>query len=97
MAITKDQVQHIAKLVKLNLPAKELEKYALLFSDTLDYIQMLTEIDTAQVAPTYQVTGLSAIFMQDDESRNMLTQEEALSNAAKIVDGKIATEAVFER
>ena len=93
--ITKDDVKKIAELSNLNLSEDEVEKFSRLFTDTLEYMDKLNELDTSEVKETYQVTGLTNVF-QEDGSKT-LSQNDALSNAQEVEEGYFATEAVFER
>lgn len=65
MALTKDQVRHIAKLARLGLSEKEFEKFSLQLTDILQYVEILNEVDTEGVEPTSQVTGLQNILRPD--------------------------------
>jgi aspartyl/glutamyl-tRNA(Asn/Gln) amidotransferase C subunit len=94
--ISVDDVKHIAKLVKLDVTGQE-EKLAKMFSETLDYIQVLEELDTANVRETYQVTGLTDVFQKPNHPRETISQKEALKNASEEVNNLFATKAVFDR
>lgn len=65
MQLTKQQIEHIAKLARLELTEEELKKYGAQLSGVLDYIGQLNEVNTDGVEPTAQVTGLENIFRQD--------------------------------
>lgn len=95
--ISKEQVNHIAKLSQLPLKEGEAEIFSDLLSDTLSYIDILNELDTTSVKETYQVTGLVNIFQKDDENVRTLTQEQALQNAKEIEKGLVVTKGVFDR
>jgi aspartyl-tRNA(Asn)/glutamyl-tRNA(Gln) amidotransferase subunit C len=73
-------VSHIAKLANLPLHEDEIEKFAPQLESTLEYIEQLNEIDTTNVEPTSQVTGLENAT-RDDAVNESLTQEQALSNS----------------
>lgn len=66
MNLSKQNIQHIAKLARLDLTEAELEKYGSQLSDVLNYIDQLKEARVAGVEPTAQVTGLKNIFREDD-------------------------------
>lgn len=66
--LTADQVRHIAKLARLQLSDAEVEKFAKELTNILQYVDMLREVDTKDVAATSQVTGLQNAF-RDDEVR----------------------------
>lgn len=95
--ITIKDTSHVARLGNLDLSDNELEKLTDMFSDTLDYIKVLEELDTSEVSATFQVTGLKNIYQEADLNRELLSQSEALENAPKVKEGKFSTDAVFDR
>jgi aspartyl-tRNA(Asn)/glutamyl-tRNA(Gln) amidotransferase subunit C len=97
MQLTKKEIEHIAKLARLELTDAELEKYGGQLSGILGYIDMLKEVDTAGVEPTAQVTGLLNVLRDDavkewDESE----REAALKDAPDREDRFIKVKRVFE-
>ena len=62
MQLSKEEIQHIAKLARLELTDKELEKYGGQLSAVLNYIDQLKEVDVKGVEPTAQVTGLENVL-----------------------------------
>lgn len=94
--ITKEQVESIAKLVKLKLSDEEISRLSTLLTDTLDYINVLDELDTSGVEETFSVTGLSNVYASDNNVTT-LDWSEATSNAKEIIHEKFATEAIFDR
>jgi len=95
MKLTLDQVKKVAKLANLPLTSQEEEKYSQQLSAILDYFEQLNQVDTSNVEPTFNVTGLSNV-MRKDETVASLCQEEALSNASKKNDGMFVTKGIFE-
>ncbi|MBU0459088.1 Asp-tRNA(Asn)/Glu-tRNA(Gln) amidotransferase subunit GatC [Patescibacteria group bacterium] len=77
MSLTPDEVRHIAKLARLNLSDKEVEKFAPQLSAIIDYIGQLSEVDTKNIEPTAQVTGLTNSF-REDKVTEQLTNPDAL-------------------
>jgi len=51
--IKKQEVQHIAKLARLGLTKKEIEKFQKELSSILDYFNLLKEVDVSEVEPTF--------------------------------------------
>jgi len=51
--IKKEEVQHIAKLARINLTEKETEKFKKDLSSILGYFELLKEVDTKKVKPTF--------------------------------------------
>lgn len=66
MILSKDEIQHIAKLARLELTEVELEKYGGQLSAILSYIDQLKEVDVKGVEPTAQVTSLENVLRQDE-------------------------------
>jgi len=91
----KIDVVHVAKLANLPLTQKEKEKFDKQLADTLDYVNQLEEINTKDVEPTSQVTGLENVT-REDEVRPSLTQEEALSGTKNQHNGFIKVPAILE-
>lgn len=64
-ALTKDQVLHIAKLARLTLKPEEIDKMTRELTSILQYIDMLSELDTSAIEPTAQVTGITNALRED--------------------------------
>jgi aspartyl-tRNA(Asn)/glutamyl-tRNA(Gln) amidotransferase subunit C len=94
---TKQQVQHVADLANIPLQEDELQPLANAFSETIEVVKNLSEVDTSNVEPVHQVTGLENITRDDvvDEER-MFTQKEALFNAKETHDGMFLVPAVLK-
>jgi len=68
--IDKKTVEHIAKLARIELTEKEKEKFTKELSSILDYVEKLKEVDTSQVEPVAQVTGLENVMREDKEVKS---------------------------
>jgi aspartyl-tRNA(Asn)/glutamyl-tRNA(Gln) amidotransferase subunit C len=86
--ITKDEVEHIGWLSRINLSEAETTEYASELSNVLDYFSQLDEVDTFGVDPTYHVADLMNVF-REDECVPSLLQEDVLRNAAENKEGYI--------
>lgn len=95
--IDRDTVKKIGQLCRLNLSEEDLDKFTYLFTDTLEHIDTLKELNTVNVNETYQVNGLTNVYMKDSENIRTLTQQESLSCAKEVVRMMFCTDAVFER
>ena len=64
-------VKHVAKLAKLSLKPGEEDKFKKQFEETLKTVDVINELDTSDVDPTSQVTGLINVARDDaiDKSR----------------------------
>ncbi|MBO9324164.1 MAG: Asp-tRNA(Asn)/Glu-tRNA(Gln) amidotransferase subunit GatC [Roseiflexus sp.] len=95
MALTLEDVAHVARLARLRLSPAELEKMRDQLSNILDHFQMLQQIDVSTVPPTAQVTDLVNV-LREDEIRPSLPREQALANAPEQQDGMFRVRAIFE-
>ncbi|OAQ21713.1 Asp-tRNA(Asn)/Glu-tRNA(Gln) amidotransferase subunit GatC [Thermosulfurimonas dismutans] len=80
MAISREEVQHVAHLARLEFSEAELERFTQELSKILDYMEKLSELDTSGVEPTYHALNLANRF-REDEVRPSFPPEEILSNA----------------
>lgn len=95
MALSQQEVAHVARLARLSLSPEELERMGAQLSNILDHIAALQEVDVAGVPATAQVTDLSTV-MRADEITEGLSREAALANAPDQRDGMFRVKAVFE-
>lgn len=93
--ITKDELNHIAKLSNLPLKDGEDEVFSQLLSDTINYVNVLNELDTSSIPETYQVTGLVNVFQKEEENVTTLSQQDALKNGKEIERNLFVTKGVF--
>jgi aspartyl-tRNA(Asn)/glutamyl-tRNA(Gln) amidotransferase subunit C len=71
MSVTRMDVEHIAKLARLEFTDEEKATFAHQLNDILAYVEQLNTLDTSNVEP----------LSREDVLRPGLTQEEALKNA----------------
>lgn len=91
----KINVTRVAKLANLQITKEEETTFEKQLSDVLDYIGLLDEVDTKDVKPTSQVTGLENIT-QEDEARESLSQEAALANTINGYKGSFKVKAILD-
>ena len=80
--ITVKQVEHVARLARIELSEEEKRLFTIQLNAILDYFKILDEAETEEVQPLLSVLGLSNVWRRD-EIRPSLPVEEALSNAPK--------------
>jgi aspartyl-tRNA(Asn)/glutamyl-tRNA(Gln) amidotransferase subunit C len=88
MALTREQVQHIAELAKLKLDPEEIDRMREQLSAILDYAARLQELDTDAIPPTASVVPLENV-MREDRVTESLPRDQVLANAPdKSEDGE---------
>jgi aspartyl-tRNA(Asn)/glutamyl-tRNA(Gln) amidotransferase subunit C len=88
MNLTIDQIKHVANLARLELTDAEMEKYGTQLSQVLGYIDMLSEVNTDDVEPTAQVTGLENVLREDAAEPWDERQRDAALREAPELDGR---------
>jgi aspartyl-tRNA(Asn)/glutamyl-tRNA(Gln) amidotransferase subunit C len=95
MALTRQEVEHIAKLARLELTEEQQALYREQLSTILDYIAKLRTLDTTDVPPTAG-GGLTQMTLRADEPRPSLPIEKLLANAPEVEDDQFKIPPVFE-
>ncbi len=80
MAITRNEVLHLAKLANLEFTEEEVDRFTRQISSILDYVARLNELDTSAIEPTSHVESGSHA-LRDDALRPSIPRAEALANA----------------
>ena len=80
MAITREDVLHVAELARLELTEDEIERFGAQLSAILDAVGKVSELDLTDVPPTSHPLDLANVWA-DDEPRPSLPAEDALANA----------------
>ena len=93
----KIDVSHIARLARIPITSEEEKKLAEGFVTTLEVVNELNKLDTTNVEPTHQVTGLNNVFRDDEiDEEQMLTQKKALMNAKSTYNGFFMVDQVLD-
>lgn len=82
MALTKDEVKHVAKLARLNLTDEELEKFTTQLESIFEHLDTLAEVNTEGIEETAQVNGLENV-MRPDIVKKSLDREAFLKTSER--------------
>ncbi len=83
--ITTDEVRRLAHLSSLQLSDDETDALRVDLENIVSYIEQLGQLDTTDIEPTYQVTGLQNVFRTDDVTDDSVTREQLLELAPETV------------
>lgn len=86
MALSREEVLHVAELARLSLGPEEVELFTRQLNDILAYVEKLQELDTTGVVPLAHVIPVFNAF-REDEVREGLPLDEALENAPAREEG----------
>lgn len=74
------EFENLAKLSRLSLNNKDQEEFKKDFESILQYVTQLSEVNTEDVEPLVQSSGLKNVFREDTPIKS-LSVDAALSNA----------------
>jgi aspartyl-tRNA(Asn)/glutamyl-tRNA(Gln) amidotransferase subunit C len=86
MAISRDDVLHVARLAQLALTEEEIERLTTELDKILDAVGVVSELDLADVPPTSHPLDLVNVWAED-VPHEPLSLEDALANAPDAVEG----------
>ncbi len=95
MAITRETVEHVARLARLSLGEEEAEQFTGQLGNILAYVEKIRDLDTENVEPLTYPVPMKAM-MRDDIVEPSLLQEEALAGAPEIQDGMFKVPRIIE-
>ena len=87
--ITRDDVLHLAQLSSLKLNDNEIDGLRADISNILGYVEQLSELNTDNVEPTYQVTGLENVWRDDSVIDYGVTREDLLKRAPQSENNQV--------
>lgn len=82
--VSAEEVKKIAKLANLKLQPEEVDLFATQFTQTVDVINQLSEIDTSSVPGTYQVNNLANVTREDIVDLNRILPQAVALREAKL-------------
>jgi aspartyl-tRNA(Asn)/glutamyl-tRNA(Gln) amidotransferase subunit C len=95
MKISREEVEHLAKLANLELSEEEKEEFTQQLDKFLEYAAKINEINTNEIEPTSHVVFLKNV-LREDLVKESLPQEIVLSNAPKQERGYFKVPKVIE-
>lgn len=95
MPISKEQVQHVAKLARLEITETERETFSRQLSSILTYIEQLQSWDTTGVEPIPTALDQTNV-VREDRAAPSLSVEQALANAPDAENGYFRVPRILE-
>ncbi len=84
--ISKNEVEHVAQLAKLDLTEPEKTLFGEQLSQILTFVEQLQDVSTEGIPPTASVAD-QEIFLREDIAREGLSQEQTLKNSPDTSEG----------
>ena len=95
MRLSREEVEHVALLARLDLTEEEKTRYTEELNQILAHFEKLNELDTAETPPTSHVMPMTNVF-RADEVRPSLPVEEVLANAPDAAEDSFRVPRVVE-
>jgi len=86
MKISRQDVEHVAMLARLEITEAEKEMFTKQLNVILEYVDQLNELDTTGVPPTSHVIPMQNV-LREDAVRPSLPQAKILGNAPETENG----------
>jgi len=94
--ISKEEVKHIAKLARLGLTEKEVEKFQKELSSILDYIEKLKEVDISGMEPTSHSIKVENVIREDQVNEKLKMKNAKLMDLApETKNGYLKTKSIL--
>lgn len=88
--ISKQDIEHLAKLSNLKLEDAEVENLQEDLINIIGYIEQLSELNTENIEPTYQVSNNQNIWRKDEINNYNVNRDKLLDLAGdNVVDNQI--------
>lgn len=94
MALTRDEVAHVAMLARLGLSEAEMATMAQQLSAVLEHVERLSQVDTSDVPPT--ALSVNQNVMRPDVALPSLPLAQVLANAPQTVGEYIRVGVVLD-
>ena len=93
--ISKQQVQHIAKLARLGLTEKEIEKFQKDLSAILDYVEKLKEVNIDGIEPTSHSVLVENVMRKDESRKSKVESGKLLELAPETKNGYLKVKSIL--
>lgn len=93
--LTREEMDHVARLARLNLTEAERVTFTEQLNEILGYVDKLKELDVTGVEPTAHAVPLQNVF-RPDTSRPSFDREEMLANAPDRTEGFFKVPKILE-
>jgi aspartyl-tRNA(Asn)/glutamyl-tRNA(Gln) amidotransferase subunit C len=94
--ISKQDVQKVAKLARINITEKEIERFQKDLSSILDYFELLKRADTGKVKPTFHPSETKENIVRKDDPISSNIEDDLIKQAPDKKDRYIKVRSIFK-
>lgn len=95
MQISRQELEHVAKLARLNLTDEEKGKFTDEMAGIIEFVNKMNELDTINIQPTAHVIPINNIF-REDIAEPSIDREKILQNAPLQKNGCVVVPKIVE-
>lgn len=96
--LTKEEILHLAHLVRLELSDSEIQDLQSQLGDTIDYIQNINELETEGVKSAARSVSMKNVSFEDGTSNpRTLTQQDAVKNSLNSKNGYFVVPKILDK
>jgi aspartyl-tRNA(Asn)/glutamyl-tRNA(Gln) amidotransferase subunit C len=96
MNLSRQEVEHIALLSRIELTEEEKSNFSDQLSHILEYVGQLEKLDTKDVSVTSRVSDLKNVLADDKVMECQISQNDLLANVPKKHDDYVEVKAILE-
>jgi aspartyl-tRNA(Asn)/glutamyl-tRNA(Gln) amidotransferase subunit C len=85
--ISREEVEHVARLARLRLDEDELDRLQPELGRIIEYVHQLAQLDLSGLEPTSHAVPLKNVFRKDEPVTG-LTHEDAVDNGPDVEQGQ---------
>ena len=94
--LSKNDVLKLARLARLEFNVTEVDEYIAELNEILEYVEQLQGVDTLDLKPTNQVTGLTNVMRADEPIDYGYLPAELLKNVPQVLNDQIQVKRMVE-
>jgi len=94
--ISKEEVQHIAKLARLGISEKETEKFQKELSSILDYVEELKKADISNIEAISHPFKIENVVREDKTSKEKLNGQKLMAMAPETEKGYVKVKSILK-
>lgn len=95
MAISEDEVRHIAELAKLELTSDEVERFRVELSAVIEYMGQLNQIDTSDISVS-EPSVSNGNVLREDRAEGSLSVDDAIAIAPAVTNNMFSVPKVID-
>lgn len=95
MILSREEVEHVARLARVGMTEDDIEKFGEQLSNILENFEILKQVDTSNVPPSFHSIPLENV-LRDDKAAPSFPKEDILANAPRSEEERFRVKVILE-